>query len=267
MSFSLHADIPDGQPWRIRSRRPICHPKSPIFPYGKRFHYCPLKTIPVTTQSPYRQNGPRRCMLATATPSATDTQADLNRAVLGGFLISVILAATRKYIDAKFGEGRYPDPISVFVQFLRPIPAGKVFVVCQILRSSSRQCVIKVELSTTKPSSTESSDSPSAEGGRCSTVAIITQGDLSKENGVSQETKPIIAADLPNRETQCTQITDPIVEATPVTSKLRWIAPRSPDGLWGHRLGGHIREVWLSFKDGSKIDTLALGLLSDTVSS
>jgi len=206
-------------------------------------------------------------MLATATPSATDTQADLNRAVLGGFLISVILAATRKYIDAKFGEGRYPDPISVFVQFLRPIPAGKVFVVCQILRSSSRQCVIKVELSTTKPSSTESSDSPSAEGGRCSTVAIITQGDLSKENGVSQETKPIIAADLPNRETQCTQITDPIVEATPVTSKLRWIAPRSPDGLWGHRLGGHIREVWLSFKDGSKIDTLALGLLSDTVSS
>lgn len=191
----------------------------------------------------------------------TNAQADLdNRAVLGGFLNTVMLAATRKYVDTKFGERRYPDPINVFVQFLRPIAAGKVFVACQILRSSPRQCVVKVELST-KPRTGTSAE------GACSTFAIITQGNLSKEKGVSQETRPIISADLPNRETQCTKITDPIVEATPVTSKLRWIAPRSDDGRWGHRLGGHIREVWLSFKDGSKIDTLTLAFLADTVST
>ncbi|BCR95750.1 thioesterase family protein [Aspergillus luchuensis] len=58
--------------------------------------------------------------------------------------------------------------------------------------------------------------------------------------------------------------TTPFVSSTPVTAKMNWVAPRSPQGLWGHRLGGHNREVWLSFRDGSKLsDVLHLAYLSD----
>ncbi|KAL6231057.1 thioesterase-like superfamily-domain-containing protein [Aspergillus navahoensis] len=99
-------------------------------------------------------------------------------------------------------------------------------------------------------------------------IAIATFANLDKERGLTQDrtpSKPVGAHPFPSRETECVTIDDPVVGATPVTRKLPWVAPRSADGLWGHRLGGHQREVWLSFRDGSPIsDLLHLALLADT---
>ncbi|KAL4949644.1 thioesterase-like superfamily-domain-containing protein [Aspergillus filifer] len=109
---------------------------------------------------------------------------------------------------------------------------------------------------------------PVQEGPAC--IAIATFANLDNETGLTQTPTSSSNASAykppkpPNRETECVPIDDPVVDATPVTRKLNWVAPRSPDGLWGHRLGGHQREVWLSFRNGETISELGyLALLSD----
>ncbi|KAL4890508.1 thioesterase-like superfamily-domain-containing protein [Aspergillus ambiguus] len=173
--------------------------------------------------------------------------------VLGGFLDAVMLAAAQQFAAAKFPDGRFPDPVHVFVQFLKMVPPGEVCITCDLLRASSRQCVVKVDL-TAGPST-----SPT-------TVGIVTLADMSKEAGLSQPSQPTACTPPapPNRETECMTVDDPVVDATPVTAKLNWVAPRPADGFWGHRLGGHHREVWVSFRDGARIDDVYhLALLSD----
>ncbi|KAL4943879.1 hypothetical protein BDV06DRAFT_188900 [Aspergillus oleicola] len=214
--------------------------------------------------------------------------------VLGGYLTTLLLSAARKSIKLNRnleagqveGEAKYPDPIYVFTQFLRMVPPGPVVISCKILRATSRLCVVKVELSLdaspelgkeqeserqqpqTPPSRPEI---PQAQQGPAC-VAIATFANLDKESGLSQTlTSSSSLSSLnanaytpPNRLTECVRIDDPVVDATPVTRKLNWVAPRSADGLWGHRLGGHEREVWLSFRDGAMISGLGyLALLSD----
>lgn len=171
-----------------------------------------------------------------------------------------MLNATRKFIELEFPDKHLPDPIHVFVQFISMVPSGNVTISCHCLRVSSRQCAVKVELFRHRANSSEVS-------GPLSTIAIVTYGNFAKEKGLSQDPN-IKPTPIPSREKECVLIDDPVVDSTPVTSKLNWIAPKSPNGLWGHRLGGHNREVWLSFRDGSKIsDPLHLALLADMVSN
>lgn len=188
------------------------------------------------------------------------SEADQNSSVLGGFLHALMLSAAKKFILAELGDGRFPDPVHAFVQFLSMVPPGPVSITCKLLRVSSRQCVVNVKL-VRSPNALWKKPEPPA------TVGIFTYGDLSKERGLSQAGDPTLTIPAPRRETECVTIDDAVVDATPVTRKLHWVAPRSANGLWGHRLGGHHREVWLSFRDGSKIsDFLDLALLSDMVS-
>lgn len=127
-------------------------------------------------------------------------------------------------------------------------------------------CVVHAELEVHPDEEYVSSTVSSQQSLAC--TAMVTLSDLDKETGLSQGTAGSTTHPLPRRQTDCVTIDDPVVDATPVARKLHWVAPRSPDGLWGHRLGGHQREVWLSFRDGSKIsDLLHLALLADMVSS
>ncbi|PWY94917.1 hypothetical protein BO94DRAFT_456481 [Aspergillus sclerotioniger CBS 115572] len=178
--------------------------------------------------------------------------------VLGGFLTAIMLAAGQRFLDQELGAARYPDPVHAFVQFLHMAHPGPSIITCTLLRVSSKHCVIQVELARA-PTSTEDLDSlPVA------TLGIFTYGDIRKEKGLSQESRSTITRPPPDRRTECVTINDPVVYATPVTAKMNWVAPRSPDGLWGHRLGGHNRELWLSFRDGSRLsDILHLAYLSD----
>ncbi|XHF98339.1 hypothetical protein AWENTII_001893 [Aspergillus wentii] len=172
-----------------------------------------------------------------------------------------MMSAAGKHIDLELGVGRYPDPVHIFVQFLSMVPPGPLSIICNCLRTSSKQYIVKVELS--RAQSTSTAPAPEASDA-FTTIAIVTYTDLSREKGLSQDTTPAIAAPFPNRETDCAAIDDPVVEATPVTRKMNWIAPRTTNGFWGHRLGGHHREVWVSFRDGSKFsDILHLAFLAD----
>ncbi|KAL4821563.1 thioesterase-like superfamily-domain-containing protein [Aspergillus spinulosporus] len=183
--------------------------------------------------------------------------------VLGGYLTALMLSAARRFINNAEAVAKYPDPIHVFIQFLHKVPPGQISVSCKILRATARQCVVKVDLTLSResePGHGEAQRSPAC-------ISIATFADIDKEKGLTQgstQSKPLGAHQLPSRETDCVTIDDPVVDATPVTRKLHWVAPRSTDGLWGHRLGGHQREVWLSFRDGSPIsDLLHLALLAD----
>ncbi|RDW70752.1 thioesterase family protein [Aspergillus mulundensis] len=186
--------------------------------------------------------------------------------VLGGYLTALMLAAARKYASIETEAVlNYPDPVHVFAQFLLKVPPGQVSVSCKILRATSRLCVVRVELEL--PGQSNSGHGQPQPSTAC--IAIATFADLEKENGLTQgatapESSSAHPAPLPSREKECITIDDPVVDATPVTRKLHWVAPRSVDGRWGHRLGGHQREVWLSFRDGSAIsDLLHLALLTD----
>ncbi|PYH49947.1 thioesterase family protein [Aspergillus saccharolyticus JOP 1030-1] len=187
--------------------------------------------------------------------------------VLGGFSAAVMLSAGRKFLNQELGEGRYPDPVHAFVQFLREVYPGESTITCDLLRKSSRQCVVTVELKR----AAAASGSFQRDSGTTTTLGVFTYANLSREQGLTQEPYPLPPArttltrpSFPNRQTECIAIDDPVVDATPVTRKMHWVAPRSATGLWGHRLGGHNREVWLSFRDGTRIsDILHLAYLSD----
>lgn len=171
-----------------------------------------------------------------------------------------MLSAGREYIQRELPGYDFRDPIHVFVQFLHMVRPGSVRITCNTLRVSARLCVLQVEIS---QASTSGNDA-----GAVATVSVITYGDLAREKGLSQRASDDAQiVPVADRLTECVEIDDPVVYSTPVTRKLRWVAPRSSNGLWGHRLGGHRREVWLSFRDGSAIsDILHLALLSDMVS-
>ncbi|GKZ18580.1 hypothetical protein AbraIFM66951_003461 [Aspergillus brasiliensis] len=178
--------------------------------------------------------------------------------VLGGFSTAVMLAAGQRFLDQELGVGRYPDPVHAFVQFLYMVHPGPSIITCTLLRVSKKQSVLQVELARAPKPGEDSDSYPTT------TLGIFTYGDLRKEQGLTQETRPVITRPPPDRLTECVTIDDPVVNSTPVTAKMNWVAPRSSQGLWGHRLGGHNREVWLSFRDGSKLsDVLHLAYLSD----
>ncbi|KAL4960319.1 thioesterase family protein [Aspergillus stella-maris] len=204
--------------------------------------------------------------------------------VLGGYITTLLLSAARRSISLNLGDARveseakYADPINVFTQFLRVVPPGGVLIECKILRTTSRSCVVQAELSLDADREKEQEQQqgphqpplsphpkPIQEGPAC--IAIATFANLDNETGLTQT--PTISPNTsaykpPNRQTECVPIDDPVVDATPVTRKLNWVAPCSRDGLWGHRLGGHQREVWLSFRDVERISELGyLALLSD----
>ncbi|KAH8431907.1 thioesterase family protein [Aspergillus melleus] len=184
--------------------------------------------------------------------------------VLGGFLNVMILSAAQKFIAQEFGGARYPDPIHVFVQFLKTVVPGLVSLRCTCLRVSSRQCVVRVELTQTRSQAPARGSASTVAPEQPAAVAIVTYADMAKEQGLTQDPSSIGPSQFPDRVRDCEVIDDPVVDATPVTSKLNWRAPRASNGLWGHRLGGHQREVWVSFQDGSAIsDILHLALLSD----
>ncbi|KAL4972556.1 thioesterase-like superfamily-domain-containing protein [Aspergillus desertorum] len=184
--------------------------------------------------------------------------------VLGGYLTALMLSAAHKFINSDTeAVVKCPDPIHIFVQFLRKVRPGQISVSCKTLFATSRLCVVKVDLKLSReiePGHGETHESPAC-------IAIATFTNFDKEKGPTQDpipSKPLGTHPLPSREIECVTIDDPVVDATPVTRKLHWVAPRSADGLWGHRLGGHQREVWLSFRDGSLIsDILHLALLAD----
>ncbi|GAA83522.1 hypothetical protein AKAW_01637 [Aspergillus luchuensis IFO 4308] len=158
--------------------------------------------------------------------------------VLGGFSTAIMLAAGQRFLDQELGVGRYPDPVHAFVQFLHMVHPGPSIITCTLLRVSKKQAVLQVELARAPKPGEDSDSYPTT------TLGIFTYGDISKEKGLTQETRPVITRPPPDRLTECVTIDDP--------------------GLWGHRLGGHNREVWLSFRDGSKLsDVLHLAYLSD----
>ncbi|PYH99948.1 hypothetical protein BO71DRAFT_415186 [Aspergillus ellipticus CBS 707.79] len=178
--------------------------------------------------------------------------------VLGGFSTAVMLSAGKRFIAQEVGAARYPDPVHAFVQFLHMVHPGLLVITCTLLRVSSKQCAVQVELAH-HPQSSDGSDSLSTK-----VLGIFTYADIPRETGLTQKGMPVVATQLPDRGKECIAIDDPVVYATPVTAKMNWVAPRSPDGLWGHRLGGHHREVWLSFRDGSTFsDLLHLAYISD----
>ncbi|KAL2821763.1 thioesterase-like superfamily-domain-containing protein [Aspergillus cavernicola] len=181
--------------------------------------------------------------------------------VLGGYLVALTLSAAHKYLDTELTKNKYSDSIHIFTQFLHMVPPGPVSISCRTLSTTSRLCVVQVTLEPAHPQPPPLKEPKAQESPAC--IAIATFADLSKETGLTLST-PILPTPLPNREIECLTINDPIIDSTPVTRKLNWVAPRSAYGLWGHRLGGHNREVWLSFEDGSKIDDLqVLAFLAD----
>ncbi|KAL3476809.1 thioesterase-like superfamily-domain-containing protein [Aspergillus californicus] len=182
--------------------------------------------------------------------------------VLGGYLVALMLSAAQRYLNLENKE-KYPDPIHIFTQFLYMVPPGPVEISCKTLRRTSRACVVQVDLTQVSGTHPPASSTASQYSFSTACFAVATLSDLASEIGFTisapgpASTPELPLKSLPPR-TECILITHPVVNSTPVTRKLNWVAPRSPDGLWGHRLGGHVRETWLSFRDGSKINDLQI---------
>ena len=104
------------------------------------------------------------------------------------------------------------------------------------------------------------------------TIAMITQGNLSAEEGqtiLMPRIDPKV--DLPDRDTECEEFQMPtwVQRLLPVTSKQRAFKLKGgKNGQVPSREGLNVREIWMSFSDETqRYDVVALGLLCDSVSA
>lgn len=120
-----------------------------------------------------------------------------------------MLAAGQRFLDQELGVGRYPDPVHAFVQFLHMVHPGPSIITCTLLRVSKKQAVLQVELARAPKPGEDSDSYPTT------TLGIFTYGDISKEKGLTQETRPVITRPPPDRLTECVTIDDPVRQFHP----------------------------------------------------
>lgn len=138
------------------------------------------------------------------------------------------------------------------------VELGPVTLVVRPVSIGSRVSVLQIEIQ--KPG-------PASQGPVPCVLSTVTQGDLSKETGISLPTELVLRKeDIPDRESDCEERIYPpyTKEIAPCTLKViqRQAKRGGPDTLRSRS----IREVWYAFADGTGFDLLSLGYLTDQVS-
>ena len=168
-------------------------------------------------------------------------------------------------MSISYPDKAQPDPISSHVQFLARVPEGPVRLSVRLLNLGYRVSILQVELRRIDENKT-----PGIDWSKTCVLALLTQGNLATEKGVSLPTTPaILKAEIPDRDTDCTDyiLPDIVIKLAPVVNKLIGrIPPGGIDGNLSYRFGPSIREMWLARKDGLGLDVSILGRICDSVS-
>lgn len=181
-----------------------------------------------------------------------------SRMAHGGFITSLIQAATNEYFRLHYPELSLLDALSVQVQFLQPVPVGVVFLEVNDVKIGRKTSVVQVGL---QSKNKKGNPTPCA-------IALVMQGNLGTEKGVTVAVPRNFSDIMPRRE-DCIRFRDAWwMNLIPVTRKLQqWIPKGGPDACWNDRLGPGTRKTWVKMDDGTGFDTLFLGELCDAVSS
>lgn len=179
----------------------------------------------------------------------------------GGYTSSLLLSCARAYFAGVHPTRPLPDPIATHVQFLSPAPDGPARLTVRELSSGRQYATVQIEL-----------QSPEKDGSfKTCHIAMVTQGNLATEKGMSIETTPAIPRDeMPDRERDCERLRQPgwALRAFAVGDKLKTLHVKGGvDGKWVAGPGGlSTRDCWMRFSDEEvRFDVLSLGLLCDFV--
>jgi hypothetical protein len=191
----------------------------------------------------------------------------------GGHATSLIFSTVRKYFLTKYPSHSQPDPLNVHVQFVSTCPPVDLRLVVTDLSIGRRFSVVQVEIWAPKNRSRDAGARKEGNDSKQSQVelekyivAVVTQGNLVEENGISLLSNPAIPpSEIPDRETQCEKIL-PLVLGVGLYMKTIGFAVHRGNciGL-SEKLGEILQEHWVGFSDGSGFDILSLGLLCDLV--
>jgi hypothetical protein len=150
----------------------------------------------------------------------------------------------------------------VYIQFLHPVREGPIRFVFRLLKEASRISVVQIELQT---------NSPKTDTFKTCVVAIIAQGNLSTESGLTIKTTPTLPRFLiPDREKDCEvyQLLPIAYEVAPVVMKFKSVRVKgAKDSMFNDRYGRTVKEIWVTRTDGAGWCVLSLGQLVDAVSS
>ena len=153
-----------------------------------------------------------------------------------------------------------------FAQFVRRTLPGRIFLSCCLIRSTNNQSIVRVELTGAEKHSKRAFTPENGDGSTCHFV--LTFSDFRKERGLSQPaiSPSLVVAPVPDREKDCKPIVHGFMDKTPMTKKFKYRAPFRPEAeLWGHHVGGKVRDMWICLADGSMIDAHAATLFTDLV--
>jgi acyl-coenzyme A thioesterase PaaI-like protein len=178
----------------------------------------------------------------------------------GGYTTSLILSTARAYFLSAYPSRSFPDPINTHVQFLSPASIGPARLCVRELSSGRQYFTIQIELQKAEKDGSF----------KTCHIAIVTQGNLATEAGMTIETTPTTPKEeIPDREKDCERFKQPawVLRALSVANKLRTFNVKGGvDGKWSDRHGLGVRECWMGFSDEStRFDVLSLGLLCDFV--
>jgi hypothetical protein len=174
----------------------------------------------------------------------------------GGYLCGVLVATARQFSRATFPQRKEHDPLSVYIEFLKPVPQGPFHVALKVLQAGRSQATVQAQIV------------PSAGGQQDSAYchAIIRIGSL--KDGAAASKFVQTEASLPDRMADCGRWVDAFLfYVNPPSGAVRYYTPNDgPSSLWSPRFGGrNMRFQWTKLDDDTAYDLEHVGLLVDLV--
>ncbi|OAQ65896.1 thioesterase-like superfamily domain-containing protein [Pochonia chlamydosporia 170] len=216
-----------------------------------KFERTPLKEAIKTT----RVQGTQTSRYAGTVPKAWCSRSGRTLSAHGGYCGSVLVATSLQYFQDAYGDQSYTTPLSLSVEFLRPLPEGPYEVAIHDYAVKGNIATIRAEITSPQPD----------------TSTIYSVGVIRlRRNAPFQGGKSIQAktAPFPDRVRDCARWTDGLFyHFNPPAAYLRTFAPKGEGfPLWSEKFGGqNQRWQWVKLDYEEKFELLHLPVLSDLI--
>ncbi|KAK0114175.1 hypothetical protein ONS95_013675 [Cadophora gregata] len=192
----------------------------------------------------------------------------------GGYLLALLHYTAKSYSLLTNPSSPHPHVLNSHIQFLHPVPpSSSIRLTVRPLNISSRISVLQIELQTSSSSSSPTSAEPPI--WKTHTTSILTSTNLtlplSKNLNLTFPTRPSIPlSQIPNRETDCEELTHPAFFSNVAPCILKftgWVVKGSygVDLRLSDRFGRCTKDIWYRRGDGEDWDLESLGVLCDFI--
>lgn len=172
-------------------------------------------------------------------------------------MTAALMTAARQFSSSRFPEMSEHDPLSIYVEFLQPVPQGPFHVALKVLQRGFSQSTIQAEIVASDPHQKH-----------IYAHATIRMGSLKERRATIDEAIEQVKIPVPDRIKDCGRWVDAFFYyVNPPSAAIRCYTPNDgPNPLWSPAFGGrNVRYMWDKLDDGGTFELEHLALITDSV--